>query len=208
MIVHTLVNGPIEENCYALALPGRGDCVLIDPGSSPSELKAALEAKGLRPALLLATHGHYDHVGAVHALAQAYGAPFAMAQSDEFLLDTLEDTFAFNGWGPTRRPEVQRWLTPGESVEAAGITLKVLGTPGHSPGGLCFWHAASASLFSGDTLFEGSVGRSDLPGGDGAALIAAIKRELFPLPDEAVVYPGHGGASTLGHEKRENRFLR
>ena len=206
--VHCLVNGALEENCYALRLDGCPDAILIDPGSSPDELKAALARLGLTPALLLATHGHYDHVGAVQALAEAYQAPFAMAQADAYLLEALEDTFAFNGWGPTKKPQVQRWLKAGESLEAAGLTLRVLGTPGHTPGGLCFWHEASASLFSGDTLFAGSVGRSDFEGGDHGALIASIKRELFPLPDATRVYPGHGEASTLGREKRENRFLR
>lgn len=206
--VHTLVNGPLEENCYALQVVGRPDCVLIDPGSAAPQLQGELQRLGLRPTLMLATHGHYDHVGAVHALAQWSQAPFAMAQGDEPLLDALEDTFAFYGMGDTHKPSVQRWLKAGETVEAAGLSLKVLGTPGHTPGGLCFWHAESQSLFSGDTLFAGSVGRSDMEGGDGAALIAGIKRELFPLPDDAAVYPGHGEHSSLGREKRENRFLR
>jgi glyoxylase-like metal-dependent hydrolase (beta-lactamase superfamily II) len=205
--VLTLVNGPLEQNCYVLHAQGSPDAVVVDPGSSPEELKSVLDGRGLRPVVLLATHGHYDHVGAAHALAQAYGAPFAMARADDGLLDALEDTFAFLGMGCTRRPTVDRWLSPGDRVDAAGLRLKVLGTPGHTPGGLCFWHAESGSLFSGDTLFAGSVGRSDMEGGDHAALIAGIRRELFPLPDAAVVYPGHGEASTLGREKATNRFL-
>ncbi len=206
--VHTLVNGPLEQNCYALQAQGRADCILIDPGSGADELQARLQGLGLRPALILATHGHYDHVGAVHGLAQWTGADFGMAKADEPWLDSLEDTFAFYGMGPTRRPTVQRWIAPGETVEAAGLRLQVLGTPGHTPGGLCFYHAESGSLFSGDTLFAGSVGRSDKDGGDAEALIAGIKRELLPLPEATLVYPGHGESSTLGREKRENRFLR
>jgi glyoxylase-like metal-dependent hydrolase (beta-lactamase superfamily II) len=205
--VHTLVNGPLEQNCYALQVQGRNDCVLIDPGSSAPQLQAQLQRLGLQPALILATHGHYDHVGAVDALAAWSGAPFAMAQADEAWLDSLEDIFAFNGMGPTRKPTVQRRLQPGELLEAAGLTLRVLGTPGHTRGGLSFWHEASGSLFSGDTLFAGSVGRSDMDGGDHATLIASIRREYFPLPDAATVYPGHGEASSLGAEKRGNRFL-
>lgn len=206
--VHTLVNGPLEQNCYALAVQGREDCVLIDPGSEPQRLQQGLQSLGLKPALILATHGHYDHVGAVHALAQGSGAPFAMARADAFWLDSLEDIFAFHGLGSTRKPQVDRWLEHGQVLRAAGLELAVLATPGHTPGGLCFWHAPSGSLFTGDTLFAGSVGRSDMEGGDHAALIAGIKRELWGLPDQAVVYPGHGEASTLGAEKRGNPFLR
>lgn len=206
--VHTLVNGPLQQNCYALRVQGRPDCVLVDPGSSAAELKAGLESLGLKPALILATHGHYDHVGAVQALAEWSGAPFGMAREDEDWLESLEDTFAFHGMGPTQRPSVQRWLAPGEELEAAGLRLRVLGTPGHTRGGLSFWHAASGSLFTGDTLFAGSVGRSDMDGGDHAALISGIRREYFGLPDAAVVYPGHGEASTLGAEKKGNPFLR
>jgi glyoxylase-like metal-dependent hydrolase (beta-lactamase superfamily II) len=205
--VHTLVNGPLEQNCYALHVQGRGDCILVDPGSSAEELRAALQARGLKPALILATHGHYDHVGAVAALAAWSGAPFAMAKADEPQLDALEDTFAFYGMGATKRPTVQRWLAHGEQVQAAGLSLRVLATPGHTPGGLCFWHAESGNLFTGDTLFAGSVGRSDMEGGDAGALIAGIKRQLFPLPESAAVLPGHGEASSLGAEKRHNRFL-
>lgn len=205
--VHTLVNGPLEQNCYALQVQGSAECLLVDPGSDAAGLQAGLQRLGLKPALIVATHGHYDHVGAVHALAAWSGAPFAMAKADAPWLESLEDIFAFNGMGPTKQPSVQRWLQAGEDLEAAGLQLRVLGTPGHTPGGLCFWHEASQSLFSGDTLFAGSVGRSDMDGGDHAALIAGIKRELFPLPDTAIVYPGHGESSTLGAEKRGNRFL-
>jgi hydroxyacylglutathione hydrolase len=208
LIVHSLVNGELEENCYLLQAPGRADCVVVDPGSSGAALVQACRDKGLSPALLLATHGHYDHVGAVHALQQAFGAPFAMHTEDAGLLDALEDTFAFYGWGPTQKPAVQRWLKGGEVLEAAGLSLDVLATPGHTPGGLCFYHAPSGTLFSGDTLFAGSVGRSDMEGGDGRALIAGIKAKLLTLPAETRVYPGHGPASTVGREAAGNRFLR
>ena len=205
--IHTLVNGPLEENCYLLHASDRAEGVLIDPGSDAAGLKLALDKLGVKPVLLLATHGHFDHVGAVHGLAAAYSAPFAQSQEDAFLLEMLEDTFAMYGMGSTKEPKVDRWLKAGETLEAAGLQIKVLGTPGHTPGGLCFYHAASGSLFSGDTLFAGSVGRSDGEGASHEALIASIKRELLPLPNATVVYPGHGEASTLGAERRENRFL-
>jgi glyoxylase-like metal-dependent hydrolase (beta-lactamase superfamily II) len=109
--------------------------------------------------------------------------------------------------GATRKPRVDRWLQAGDRVEAAGLDLQVLGTPGHTPGGLCFWHAPSLDLFSGDTLFAGSVGRSDFEGSSHEQLIRSIRTQLLTLPDAARVYPGHGEASTLGAERRENRFL-
>lgn len=206
-LVQTLVNGPLEQNCYLLHSEGSREGVLVDPGSDAMGLKKALDDRGVKPVLLLATHGHFDHVGAVHALAQAYGAPFALTKDDAFLLEMLEDTFAVYGMGATKLPHVDRWLEPGQNISVAGLKLRVLGTPGHTPGGVCFYHAESGSLFSGDTLFAGSVGRSDGQGASHETLLASIRRELLPLPDDTQVYPGHGPASTLGRERRENRFL-
>lgn len=205
--VQTLVNGSLEENCYFLHAEGRPEGILIDPGSSPKDLRRVLDQAGHRPVLLLATHGHFDHIGAVQELAEAYQCPFAMSQKDEDLLDVLEDTFAFYGMGSTRRPTVDRWLDGGKPVEAAGLRLQVLETPGHTPGGLCFWHEESRSLFSGDTLFAGSVGRSDFEGSSHEQLISSIRRSLLPLADPVSLYPGHGEASSLEQERLHNPFL-
>ncbi len=203
----TLVNGSLEENCYFLRDRSCDEGILIDPGSGSEDLRRRLGA--LRPALMLATHGHFDHIGAVADLADAYGCPFRMSRADAGLLETLEDTYAFYGLGSTRRPKVDQWLEAPGLVRAAGLELEVLGTPGHTPGGLCFHHKASGSLFTGDTLFAGSVGRSDFEGSSHEQLIASIRRELLALPDSdaVAVYPGHGEPSTLGRERRENRFL-
>lgn len=204
----TLTNGSLEENCYFLHDSERSDGLLIDPGSSPDELKQALDAQGLKPVWMLATHAHFDHVGAVHALAQAYGAKFACPRLDEEILDALEDTYAFYGMGPTKQPKVDRWLEGGESLSEAGLGLQVLFTPGHTPGGVCYYHAASGNLFSGDTLFAQSIGRSDLPGGDPDLLLKSIRTQLFSLPEAVTVYPGHGPATQIGREKRQNPFVR
>jgi glyoxylase-like metal-dependent hydrolase (beta-lactamase superfamily II) len=203
----TLLNGPIEENCHVIHQEGSAQAVVIDPGSSPDQLKAALDAAGLKPVLLLATHGHFDHVGAVDALAKAYGAPFYCPGADLEMLEALEDTFLFYGMGPTKKPSVDRELKGGEILDASGIRLEVIPTPGHTPGGVCYYHRESGSLFSGDTLFAGSVGRSDFPGGDHEQLIVGIKARLLSLPDDTKVYPGHGEATSIGHEKLKNRFL-
>lgn len=206
--IRTLLNGPIEENCYVLSLPESPDAVLIDPGSSAAQLKKSIDEAGLKPQLILATHGHFDHVGAVHALADAYGAPFACHGADSEILDALEDFFALYGMGSTRRPKVSLAPKDGELIGSGPLALRALHTPGHTPGSFCYYHAASGSLFSGDTLFSRSVGRSDFEGGDHGQLIASIKAKLFTLPDETKVYPGHGEMTTIGEEKRENAFVR
>jgi glyoxylase-like metal-dependent hydrolase (beta-lactamase superfamily II) len=205
--IQTLVNGSLEQNCYLLYDDARPEALVIDPGSQADLLRQAIDQAGLKPALILATHGHFDHVGAVHALQEAYGAPFGLAQADAGLLEGLEDTAAFYGVVGAQEPRADRWISPGERVAAGGLELQVLGTPGHTPGGLCFYHAPSGSLFSGDTLFAGSVGRSDFPGGSHEQLIDSIRRELLTLPPATVVYPGHGDATTLAQERAHNRFL-
>ncbi len=205
--IHTLVNGPIQENAYVLQWPGQSEAIVIDPGDEAGRLAEAIRALGLKPVLLLATHGHFDHVGAVDGLAKAFGARFAMHGADGFLLERLEDSAAFYGQQPTKEPKVDQTLLGGETLKVGGIGLRVLATPGHTPGGLCFYHGESGSLFSGDTLFEGSVGRSDTEGGSHATLIQSIHRQLLTLPDATRVYPGHGDATTIAVERRQNPHL-
>jgi hydroxyacylglutathione hydrolase len=203
-----LLNGPIEENCYVLHAEGSSQALVIDPGSSPAQLKRAIDEAGLKPSLILATHAHFDHVGAVFALCEAYGAPFACHSADEEMLEALEDSYALYGMGSTRRPKVSRRIVDGEDIEVGLLSLKALHTPGHTPGGLCFYHGPSNSLFSGDTLFRRSIGRSDFEGGDHAQLVASVKAKLLSLPAQTRVYPGHGEATTIGEEASENPFIR
>src|SRR6185503_18840228 len=189
--IRTLLNGPIEENCYVINREGKNEAWVIDPGSSAPQLRKAIDDAGLKPVLILATHGHFDHVGAVWALCEAYSAPFACHAADEPILDALEDSYMMYGMGKTKRPRITREIRPGETIEAGGLSLAALHTPGHTPGGICFYHQESGNLFSGDTLFRRSVGRSDFEGGDHAALLKNIKEKLFSLPDAVKVYPGH-----------------
>lgn len=205
--IHTFLNGPIQENAYLLYAEGEKEAVLIDPGDEAARLEKEIRALGVTVKLILATHGHFDHVGAVHALAKAFGASFAMQAADAYLLESLADTAAFYGQQATKQPSVDLGLKGGESVGVAGVSLKVLATPGHTPGGLCYYHAESGSLFSGDTLFEGTVGRSDTEGGSHQDLVASIHRELLVLPDNVKVYPGHGDPTSIGAERRQNPHL-
>jgi glyoxylase-like metal-dependent hydrolase (beta-lactamase superfamily II) len=205
--IQTFVNGPVQENAYLLYDEGGREAILIDPGDEAPLLEKEIRAFGVPVKLILATHGHFDHVGAVDALAKAFGASFAMHNADDFLLESLEDTAAFYGQQATKRPRIDLALKGGESVGVAGIQLKVFATPGHTPGGLCYYHPDSGSLFSGDTLFEGTVGRSDMEGGSHQQLVASIQHELLALPDGTIVYPGHGGQTSIGAERRSNPHL-
>lgn len=200
MKIQTLTNGPLGENCYVLSEGVQA--LVIDPGSSPKELMRAIDEAGLKPVLILATHAHFDHVGAVSALAEAYAAPFAMHRADSEILEVLAATYAFYGMGSTKRPAIGMELKDGDVIDQAGIQLKVIHTPGHTPGGICFYHKASGSLFSGDTLFHRSIGN-----GEHDQLVASIKARLLTLPDITRVYPGHGEPTSILEEKEENAFL-
>ena len=196
--VRSFVNGQLEENCYLIYVPGAREGLLIDPGSSPSEIIRNIDALGVRPVLILATHGHFDHVGAVKRIKERYQAPFYCPEADLGHLRFLG----------AEAPEPDRLLKGGEALEAGGLKVKVLATPGHTEGGLCYLLEEEGLLFSGDTLFEGTVGRSDLPGGSVQDLTRSLKQVLRPLKDGIRVYPGHGEATTMGREKKLNPYLR
>jgi hydroxyacylglutathione hydrolase len=206
--VLTFINGPLQENCYLAYVAGSKAGVLIDPGSSFDELKSGVGKSGVRPVLILATHGHFDHVGAVQPLKDQYQAGFACHEADLGAIEMLEQLSANFGFGQARVPGVDRFLGPDEEFEAAGIPIKALHTPGHTPGGMCYYLPGQGILFSGDTLFEGTVGRTDLPGGSARDLTRSVKTVLYKLPDETIVYPGHGDSTTIGREKKTNPFMR
>jgi glyoxylase-like metal-dependent hydrolase (beta-lactamase superfamily II) len=207
LTIHCLVNGSLEENAYFIYLPQSSEGILIDPGADAEKLDAAIQATGVRPALLLATHGHFDHIGKVHFFQEKYQARFLMHRHDEEMLEALPDTYAMYGLGNTTIPKVDQFLEGGEKIQCGRLELQAIHTPGHSRGGLCFFHEESLNLFSGDTLFRLSVGRSVFPGGSAQALTDSIRKKLFTLPLPTRVYPGHGPATTLGEEKLNNPFL-
>jgi len=200
--------GVFSENSYFLVDQATLEAVAIDPGDEPELLLSIIEERGLKLKLILNTHAHIDHVGAVQALKDATGAPFYLHPAERPLLEALPGQAALFGLMPPPVPQLDGELAEGQIYRFGGgpVEIKVHDTPGHSPGGVTF--EVGAMLFSGDALFQDSIGRTDLPGGDHATLLDSIHRKLLVFPDETIVYPGHGPATTIGRERRWNPFLR
>jgi hydroxyacylglutathione hydrolase len=207
--VRTLVSMPFEENTYVVWAAGRPDALVIDPGLEPELILDCLREEGLAPAAVLNTHGHADHIAGNSALKRAFpDAPLVIGVGDEGMLSdpvaNLSDPFGL----PLTSPPADRTVREGDVVEGAGLRLEVYDVPGHSPGHVVFVHRGPpVVVFGGDVLFRGGIGRFDFPGGDEEALLRGIRDKLFTLPDDAVVYPGHGPVTTVGHERRTNPFL-
>jgi glyoxylase-like metal-dependent hydrolase (beta-lactamase superfamily II) len=204
--VRGLTVGPVQENTYIVrAAADATSAVLFDPGDEPERIKAALAELGVTEVeAILLTHCHFDHIGAVAEMARATGAPVYCPAIERPLLSQVE-RFTPPGFGPFEAYEPEHTLAGGEHLSLAGIEFDVLFTPGHSPGHLTY--AADAALFSGDVLFQGSVGRVDLPGGDWATLRDSIATLIDRYPGETAVFPGHMGVTTLGRELATNPFL-
>jgi len=196
--------GPLETNCYLVrAERGADEAVVVDPSGSAAEIRLALASHGARCAAILVTHGHFDHILGLADLAEGTGAPVYGPAGERAL---LEDPAAFSPPGIRVRPaQADTLLGGGESLELAGLEIEVLSVPGHSPGHLAY--AVDGVLLSGDVLFAGSVGRTDLPGGDWPTLIGSIRALLDRFPGETVVHPGHGPSTTLAAELERNPFL-
>ena len=206
MDVQMITVGPIQENCF-LAYEG-GRAVIVDPGEEARRLEHAIASRGLTLEAILLTHTHFDHVGAVAPLARATGAP---VYCPEIEVPVLQDIMAFVPWpgfGPFESWDPEHTVKGGETLDLAGMTIDVRFTPGHSPGHVTYAVRGENALFSGDVLFQGSVGRVDLPGGDWPTLLRSIAALLEEFDDDATVYPGHMGITTLGAERASNPFLR
>uniref|UniRef100_UPI003FEFEC96 MBL fold metallo-hydrolase n=1 Tax=Alistipes shahii TaxID=328814 RepID=UPI003FEFEC96 len=210
MKIACLPFNPIQENTYVL-WDETNECVVIDAGNSSPREDAALDnfiaEHGLKPVLAANTHGHFDHTLGVEHLKQRYGIPFALSSKDTFLLENAATSGSIFGVKVGAMPTVERDLDGEQEIRFGKTTLRVLRTPGHTPGHVAFFDEGSKSLFTGDTLFRESIGRTDLPGGDYSWIMRSIFDVLVPLGDEVHVYPGHGPESTIGHEVLYNPFI-
>ncbi len=204
--VRRLTVGPIAENCFIVRAEGADRALVVDPGEEPERILAEIEQTGVAVEAILITHCHFDHVGAVAPLARATGAPVYVPEIEAPVLADIT-SFTMPGFGPYESYQADEVVKGGEELELAGLTLDVHFTPGHSPGHVTYAVRDEAALFSGDVLFQGSVGRVDLPGGDGPTLMRSIQALLDAHPDETAVHPGHMGTTTLGAERATNPFL-
>ena len=198
--------GPLACNCYIVGDPATKQAIVIDPGGDINRVTDALQQHGLTVTAIVATHAHFDHLMAAETLRGLTGAPFYMHEADKPLLDWYQESgrmFLGLDLGPP--PAIDTAAAEGDVLRAGSAELQVIHTPGHSPGSITL--ASSDAIFSGDTLFAGSIGRSDLPGGDTHTLLGVIKEKLFAFDDGVDVYPGHGPATTVGAERRSNPFV-
>ncbi len=206
MIIKTLVVGPIMANCFIVGCEETKAATVIDPGDEADRILMSLAESGLKVHYIINTHGHFDHVSANKKMKDATAAPILIHSLDAPMLSQLSASAA--GWGLAAddSPPPDQMIDDGDTLSFGKITLKVLHTPGHTPGGISLH--TDGKVFVGDTLFQSSIGRTDFPGGNFETLIASIKNKLFPLGDDVQVFTGHGPETTIGKEKRSNPFVR
>jgi hydroxyacylglutathione hydrolase len=211
MIIETQAVGPFFKNGFVVGCEATREAVLIDPGDEVAALLAFARRSGLTIRHILLTHAHVDHVTGVAAAKRALGAPVYLHRDDLFLYDRAVEMGAMFGLKVEPQPPIDVYYAPGDVIAFGGYEVRPHHTPGHCPGGVCLQIGRKGEvgkdLFVGDTLFAGSIGRTDLPGGDFDVLIASIRNVLFPFGDDATVYPGHGTDTTIGAERRTNPFL-
>jgi glyoxylase-like metal-dependent hydrolase (beta-lactamase superfamily II) len=211
MIVETQAVGPFFKNGYVVGCEDSKDAVLIDPGDEVLSLLTFAEGAGLAIRYILLTHAHVDHITGVAAAKRALNVPIYLHRDDLFLYERVVEMGAMFGLEVEPQPPVDLFYTPSQVIAFGGCEARVHHTPGHCPGGVCLQIGKAGTrgkdLFVGDTLFAGSIGRTDLPGGDYSTLIASIRNVLLPLGDDAIVHSGHGPDTTIGQERRTNPFL-
>ena len=205
--VRMLTVGPIAENCFIVRPEGSDRALIVDPGEEPERILALVEELGVSVEAILLTHCHFDHIGAVAPVAAATGATVYCPAIEAPMLADIMAFVPYEGFGPYESYRADEQVGGGEALELAGMVVNVIFTPGHSPGHVTYSVRGEDAIFSGDVLFQGSVGRVDLPGGDWGTLLESIRALTESHPDRTSVYPGHMGTTTLGAERATNPFL-
>ena len=205
--IHTIVVGPFAVNCYLLWDETSSEAVIIDPGAEKETIKYWIDELNIVPKAILLTHGHGDHIAAVADLKQDYGIPLYVGSPDEKLLADPSANISAYFDHPIIAPKPDHIVTDEQTLSVGSIQLVVLATPGHTLGGVCYLEGNNGWIFCGDTLFAGSIGRTDLAGGNHQQLISSIQEKILQLPDSVIVYPGHGPRTTVGTERNSNPFL-
>jgi len=207
MDVRSFTVGPVAENCYIARRDGAEHAVIVDPGDEPERLLEAIDSLGVTIDGILLTHCHFDHIGAVAPVAEATGARVWCPEIEVPVLADIMSYVPWPGFGPFESYDADETVAGGEHLSLAGLEIDVIFTPGHSPGHVTYAIPDEAGMFSGDVLFKGSVGRTDLPGGDWPTLLESIRGLVDSHPEEMTVYPGHMGVTSLGAERATNPFL-
>jgi len=208
MIHEILPVGPLQCNCSILGDETTRDAMVIDPGDDIADVQAIIQKHKLQVRQIVITHAHIDHVGGAMKLRQATGAPILMNQNDYALVKMLDMQAAWLGMRPPGQVEIDRSIGDADKVEAGPLVANIIHTPGHTEGSVCLYFPVQQKLIAGDTLFAGSIGRTDLPGGSYDKIIRSLHDKVLALPDETMVVPGHGPLTTIGDERESNPFLK
>lgn len=203
--IFTITAGPFAENGYLVVHPTSLNTIIIDPGDEPGKYIEVIQNKNLKPRAILNTHAHLDHIGAVQELKSIYDLPFYLHEQEKNILDHYENSCQMFGIMPGEAPQVTHWIKNDGQIMIEELRIRVLHTPGHTPGGICY--SIGENVFTGDTLFYDSVGRTDLPGGSWNTLQKSLQKMLEVYPPDFTFYPGHGPHSTFGRERQQNPFL-
>lgn len=208
-MIHEIVPvGPLECNCSVIGDETSRQAMVIDPGDDIADILSLIEKHHLQVKQIIVTHAHIDHVGGAMKLRAATGAPILLNQNDQALLKMLDVQAAWLGMSPPGTVEIDHSLRDGDLVEAGDLTGNVIHTPGHTEGSICLYFPTEHKLIAGDTLFAGSIGRTDLPGGSFDKIIRSLHHKVLALPDETIVIPGHGPLTTIAQERENNPFLK
>jgi glyoxylase-like metal-dependent hydrolase (beta-lactamase superfamily II) len=205
LILEILVVGTLQVNCYIIGCEKTKEAVVIDPGDNHNRILKVLNEKELKLKYIIITHAHFDHVGGNAAIKEITGAKIILHKDDNFLFEKLKQQAEIFGFDVSPSPPADILVKDGDDIEFGSLKLGVIHTPGHTPGGMSL--KIDNAVFTGDTLFNNSVGRTDLPGGSHDYIIKSIREKIFPFSDDTVVYPGHGSSTTVGNEKKYNPYF-